>query len=98
LATAKATDYPRNKAISSQMNCNRYITYREELEYFGQKLGVKKLEDWYDITADALKSIGGTTLVSQNGGYVRLLLKCYPGKTGAYIELIFWNRICMGCP
>jgi len=51
---------------------------REFVEWVGTKLGVKKVEDWYEIRNEDVRRLGGAYLLNKNGGLMGLLSKNYP--------------------
>jgi len=50
----------------------------EVLDWVSNHLNIEHLSDWYDVTANQLKSLGCTTLLQHNGGIFGTLSKYYP--------------------
>ena len=55
------------------------------LEEVRKELGIKVMEDWYSISAQHLIKLGGTTILSNHGGFFPLLTRFYPNHN--------WNMI-----
>jgi hypothetical protein len=52
------------------------------MQWLKQKLHIKSVEDWYDITREQVEEASGaaTVLLRKWGGYVNFLSKMYPSK------------------
>jgi len=52
---------------------------REYLEFLGKKyFNIQNLDDWYNVSATKLKSIGGQSLLKLHSGFPEMLQKLYP--------------------
>jgi hypothetical protein len=61
--------------------CDGYWNKRSNvmkfMDWIGEKLGVKELDDWYKVTYRQVQQLGGYHLMSE-GGLYGLLCRCYP--------------------
>jgi len=53
---------------------------REFVVWAGKTLGVKELNDWYEIRNEEVRKLGGAYLLQRNGGLLGLLSRYYPEK------------------
>jgi hypothetical protein len=49
------------------------------MKWLVEKLGIEKMEDWYDITYDTVKEYDGQSLLRKHGGLIPFLSAQYPG-------------------
>jgi hypothetical protein len=49
------------------------------MDWTGEQLHVKKLEDWYTVDANAVRALGGNGMLNQyESSLVRCLIDAYP--------------------
>jgi len=99
LPILSATNLKAKFHIDSKDFWEEITNHRLYLDYVGSKLGVKNLDDWYDVKAsDVLKHSGGTIFSKYLGGCVsKALAIAYPEHWWrpwrfVVVPRFFWNN------